>query len=154
MVRGNWQRRVELTASARQAYKLQKESRRNKQQQQQRQQQYRTSISSSGIDDSYYRRLEQWLDEKGDEILRLGRQCDNNGIGADETPISVITVDLWTHSTPTNRPEYSIFNEHYLEDIYCNDCVDINDKGGEGRGKGSLKKDQGKVTSQCQEQAR
>jgi hypothetical protein len=107
MVRGNWQRRVELTASARQAYKLQKESRRNKQHQRQHEfQQHRSLISAEEMQESY-RGLEQWLDENGNAIVRGMRPS--------------ITVDLWTDSIPTNRPEYAPpSNESFGDDTYYN----------------------------------
>ena len=114
MVRGNWQRRVELTASARQAYKLQKESRRNKQHQRQHEhQQHRTLISAEEMQESY-RGLEQWLDENGNAIVRrMMSSNDKNG--------SSITVDIWTDSIPTNRPEYAPpSNESFGDDTYYN----------------------------------
>jgi len=71
MVRGNWQRRVERTEARRTAAKQKKE----------RAKQKRDEKSSSGGGDTCdheasYRRLEDWLDEKGDGIGVLYE--DNN----------------------------------------------------------------------------
>ncbi|KAL7536564.1 hypothetical protein ACHAWF_005497 [Thalassiosira exigua] len=150
MVRGNWQRRVERTEARRTAAKLQKEHRRNKR--------HSSSGGADGGDHkASYRRLEEWLDDKGDGI---GVSFDDGGggafaaedtwdRGADSRAKSRITVDVWTDARPANRPEY-------LPALGDGDDFDDDDDAGRGsksrskgkqkeRFKGSSKKSKGKA---------
>mmetsp|Transcript_764 Transcript_764/g.1612 ORF Transcript_764/g.1612 Transcript_764/m.1612 type:complete len:1067 (-) Transcript_764:95-3295(-) len=124
MVRGNWQRRVEITEARKTAAKLQKEHRRNKR---------NSSSGGDGDCKASYRRLEEWLDEKGDGI---GVLCDDDDGAALEEVRSdnCITVDIWTDARPENRPEYL---PNSLDDgANCDDGDDEDGRTSKGKPKG------------------
>jgi len=116
------------------ASKLQKEVRRDK----------KNNKRSSGGDGSdykaSYRRLEEWLDEKGDGI-GVSLQCeddvvDDGKVKEDGAPVisSCITLDIWTDDRPEDRPEYDEDDADYCNDYDDEDHGRNNNKGRKGKG--------------------
>jgi hypothetical protein len=113
MVRGNWQRRVERTEARRAASKLQQQRRRNKRRS--------NSIGCDGDRETSFRRLEDWLEDKGGGLLKA---------------YGDIAVDVWTDVRPEGRKEYqpvNLVDERVTYDEYDED---------EGKAKGRSKKQQ------------
>jgi len=137
MVRGNWQGRVERTKIRQMAEKLQKEQRRNKR---------HSSSSGAGGDSSgdhkaSYRRLEEWLDEKGDGIGVLLDDGDG-ALDVKDREGTRIMVDIWTSDRPENRPEYIPPNS-FDDDADCDIYDEDNGRGRKGKSKEKKEKYRG-----------
>ena len=113
MVRGNWQRRVELNDARRAAAKAQKEERRSRQQQRSGGDPSCAAPTSSADRGAAFARLDAWLVREGDRIGVGDWSPGDDGSGdggdgdeAEPTLTARVDVDVWTDRPPGGRDEY------------------------------------------------